>query len=61
VSTPEQRLKWKAQKRAQRRKHPELDAAKRREKYLLNREYVLERQRDYYYRVFKLRRAGVAP
>lgn len=58
MTSDEQRLKWRLAKRAQRRKNPEADAAKRREKYLLNREYVLERQKDYYRRVFKLRQAG---
>lgn len=59
MTSEEQRLRWKLQKRAQRRKNPAADAAKRREHYLLNREYVLERQRDYYFRVFKPRRAGM--
>lgn len=61
MTADQQRAKWRDQKRAQRRKNPELDAMKRREKYLLNREYVLARQRDYYYRVFKLRQAGFEP
>ena len=61
MSTPEQRQKWRDQKRKQRRKNPELDARKRHEHYLLNREYILERQRDYYYRVWKLKAAGFTP
>lgn len=59
MTPSEQRQKWRDQKRAQRRKNPEGDAARRREKYLLNREAVLERQRRYYREVWKLRDAGV--
>jgi hypothetical protein len=61
MTPSEQRQKWRDAKRAQRRKNPEADAQKRREKYLLNREAVLERQRRYYHTTWKLRAAGYTP
>jgi len=60
--TPDaQRKAWRDQKRRQRMKNPEADAQKRREKYLLNREAVLERQRRYYHTTWKLKAARVVP
>lgn len=61
MTTDALRAKWRRQKRAQRRKNPAAEAAKRRVYYAANREHVLERQRAYYYAVWKLRDAGVVP
>lgn len=55
-----QRAKWRRQKAAQRGKDPAA-AEKRRAYYLMNRERILERQRQYYWDTWKLKVAGVIP
>lgn len=60
MSTEAQRAKWREQKRKRRGLDP-LATEKRRAYYLMNRERLLERQRRYYYEVWKPKDAGVTP